>query len=369
MKKHIIVIMNIVLVMLVLGAVVFAVMKVMGNKEEPVPTEAPTMAPATFDEPTAAPEKLYKIGIVQNGVGNASKACYEGFISELNERGVIANLDIVYIVEEDKEQCKEKIKMLVNDGCDLLYTVGRYATETAAEITKDIPIIFGAVNSPDEIGIVESNEAPGGNVTGVSSFTPCFEQIDLIKLLLPDTKSIAAIYTATDADALSQAIVAEKEAEAIGMTCSKYQIDSEPTLTKTLSKIKDEGIEVIYIPVDLYLSGHMGMITEFSYENNIPVVCGDEVTLNMGAFATSEVNYKSIGSVAAGMAYDVLFNEKSTATLSVIYKHDCNNLVNKQVADKLGIKIPSKAMEQIQLVEPPTEAPKKDPEAGDSGSE
>ena len=141
MKKHIIVIMNIVLVLAVLGAAVFVAAKVINKKEEPVPTEATTMPQATFDEPTAAPEKMFKIAIVQNGVGNASKACYEGFISELNERGVIADLDIVYIVEEDKELCKQKIQSLVKDGCDLIYTVGRYATETAAEATKDIPII------------------------------------------------------------------------------------------------------------------------------------------------------------------------------------------------------------------------------------
>ena len=358
MKKHIIIIMNIILVAVVLGAVAFAVLKIVNNKQEPVPTEAPTIAQATFDEPTAAPQKLYKVGIVQNGLGNASKDCYEGFISELNERGVLQNLDIVYIVEDDKEECKKKIENLVSDKCDLLYTIGRYATEASAEATKDIPIIFGAVNSPDEIGLVESNEAPGGNVTGVSNFTPCFEQIDLIKLLMPGTKSIAVIYTGTDADSISQAIVATKESDIMGMTCDKYPVANEKEIDNALSKIKTE---VIYVPVDLYISGNIDKITEFSYENNIPVICGDEDTLLKGALATSVINYAYIGRVAAGMANDVLFNEKDTATLSVIYKHDCNNLVNKEIADKLGVKIPSTAMKDIQFVEPPTTVPTEKP--------
>ena len=56
------------------------------------------------------------------------------------------------------------------------------------------------------------------------------------------------------------------------------------------------------------------------------------------------------------MANDILFNGKSPATLSVNYKHDCTNMVNRPVMKKLGISIPATALPDIEMWEPPTEA-------------
>ena len=361
MKKSIIITISVILIVALLGVGGYFGYKHFfagnGSNDPTEPTVDATVAPATPDQPATEPVKLYKIGIVQNGLGNASKACYEGFITELNERGVLSSVEIVYIVEDDKEKCAQKIQQLVDGDVDLLYTIGRYATVTSAEKTKDIPIVFGAVNSPDEIGLVESNEAPGGNVTGVSSFTPCFEQIDLIQLLLPDAKNLAIIYSATDADAVSQGIIAASEGETIGLTCTQYPIENEKKLKTTLETIKESKTDVIYVPVDKFLNKHFDVIQKFSEENKIPIICGDEATLSSGAFATSEVNYSSIGRKAAGMSIDILFSGKSPATLSVVYKHDCINIVNKEVADKLGKKIPATAQNQVKYLEKPTETP------------
>ncbi len=357
MKKHLVIIMNIVLIIAVVGAIVFTVMNAMNQKrEEPTATPVSATVAATESASAATAAKQYKIGIIQHGLGNASKDCYQGFISELNESGRLSETEIVYIVEDDEELCREKIKTLIDGGCDLLYTIGRFASEAAAEATKKVPIVFGAVNSPDEVGLVESNEVPGGNVTGVSSYTPCFEQIDLIQILLPKAKSLAVIYSSTDADSVMQGIIASKESENIGLSCTQYPVDNEDDLKAALSKIKDAKSEVLYIPVDKFLSAHISTINEFSYENKIPVFCGDEATLELGAFATSEINYTSIGRKAAGMAADILFGGASPATLSVNYKHDCNNIVNKEVMDKLGIKLPATALGAVELREKPTEA-------------
>ncbi len=355
MKRYLIIVMNIVLILAVIGGLVFAIVNAgNGNNDEKalLPTAPnPTTVETQAVKETYPPDKKFKIGIIQHSLGRASKDCYEGFITVLNESGLLERTEIVYIVEDNDELCREKIQKLVDSGCDLLYTIGRFSSEAAANITQEVPIVFGAVNSPAEIGLVESNEAPGGNVTGVSSFTPCFEQIDLIPLLLPQAKSIAAIYSNTDANSVSQGIVASKEAEQIGISCEKYPVDTEADLKAALKKIKEAKIEVIYIPVDKFLSSHIDIFNEFSYENKIPVICGDQATLERGAFATSEINYNSIGRRAAELCDAILFGGNSPATLSVVYKHECNNIVNKEVMEKLGIKLPTAALDKVQAWE------------------
>ena len=347
------------LIIAVIGVVVFSIVLAM-NKQKNTDTAISTNDQAAASAPAIETryDEHYKVGVIQTGLGSASKDCYGGFMMELDENGVLASLDVEYIVEDNEELCRTKIKELIAGGdIDLLYTIGRFASETAAELTKDIPIVFGAVNSPDEVGLVESNEAPGGNVTGVSSYTPCFEQIDLIHTILPKAKTVAALYSATDQDAVLQGIIAAREAKNIGLDCTQYTIEDKAALESALKKIKENKTEVIYIPVDKFLSSNIATILDFANENSIPVICGDEATLAQGALGTSVINYESIGRKAAGMVEAILFEKKAPATLSVMYKHDCTNMVNKAVRDKLKIEIPATALGEIELWEAPTEPP------------
>ena len=357
MKKALIIILSIVLILVIIGAVVYVALGPLSQNDGVDEVSEETAAPTTHkdDANKTIGDKHFKIGIVQTGVGTANKDCYTGFMTELDERKLTDNLEIVHVVDDNKDMCRDKIQGLIDADCDLLYTIGNFASETAAELTSDIPIVFGAVTSPDEVGLVESNEVPGGNVTGVSSYTPCFEQIDLIKTLIPDAKSIAVLYGGTDEDAVLQGIIAAREAENINLSCEQYPIEDKASLDATLKKIKTAKTDVIYIPIDKFLSSNMAAIISFSYENKIPVICGDEAGLVQGALATSVINYESIGRKAAGMAYDILFEGKDVSTISVMYKHDCTNIVNKTARDKLELEIPATALGEIDLIEPPTE--------------
>ncbi len=359
MKKNLVIALSVILIIAVIGVVVFSIVLAM-NKQKNIDTAISTNDQVAASAPAIETryDEHYKVGVIQTGLGSASKDCYGGFMMELDENGVLASLDVEYIVEDNEELCRTKIKELIAGGdIDLLYTIGRFASETAAELTKDIPIVFGAVNSPDEVGLVESNEAPGGNVTGVSSYTPCFEQIDLIHTILPKAKTVAALYSATDQDAVLQGIIAAREAKNIGLDCTQYTIEDKAALESALKKIKENKTEVIYIPVDKFLSSNIATILDFANENSIPVICGDEATLAQGALGTSVINYESIGRKAAGMVEAILFEKKAPATLSVMYKHDCTNMVNKAVRDKLKIEIPATALGEIELWEAPTEPP------------
>lgn len=357
-KRFPVVILSILLVLVIVGVAFVAVRSVIKKKNNGELHDAtPDSVVSGAQEAETIYSDHYKIGIVQTGLGSASKDCYSGFMLELDERNLLGNLDVTYVVEDNEELCRTKIKELLDGGCDLLYTIGRYASQTSAELTKDKPVVFAAVNSPDVVGLVESNEVPGGNVTGVSSYTPCFEQIDLIKTLMPNAKSVAVLYSGTDSEAVEQGIVAAREAENIGLTCTQFTIDDKASLESALSKIKDNKIETIYVPVDKFLSANIATVIDFSSENKIPVFCGDEMTLSQGALATSVINYESIGRVAAGMVHDILFDHTDISKLSVVYKHDCTNMVNADVKAKLGLEIPATALGEVEMWTPPTEPP------------
>lgn len=61
-------------------------------------------------------------------------------------------------------------------------------------MTDSIPILVSAVTDPAASGLVESNEVPGGNVSGTSDLTPVKEQIDLMQQIIPDVKKVGLLY-------------------------------------------------------------------------------------------------------------------------------------------------------------------------------
>lgn len=355
MKKHIVLIMNIILVVVIVGAGAYTLVRMLST--QPAPTE-PAAAPSVSVETKAQTEaqtlpagERYKVGIIQHAAKGDSDNCYAGFISQLNERGLLSNIDIIYVVEEDNDKCRQEIQRLVDEGCDLLYTIGPFASKAAAEITDEIPIVFASVSDPEEAGLVESNEEPGGNITGVSSYTPCFEQIDLIPILLPQAKRVSTIYCSTDEDAVRQAIIAVWESEDYHYTADKYPVNSKADLKEATAKIREEGTDVLYLPIDNFLIEHLDSIVNFANKNGIPIICGNEKMMKSGCLATCEINYTSIGRRCADLSYDILFGKKDPASLPVIYKYDCYNLVNKQSMDTLGIKLSDVAMQNVEIVD------------------
>ena len=354
MKKHIVLIMNTVLIALIFVALVFTVMNIINrNKSDASDATEPNVSAteAPTELPSAAPGERYKVGVVRHGLDKDSDSCYAGFISQLNTRGLLDHVDIVYIIENNDQKCIEKIGELVEEGCDLIYAIGPFAAKYSAAATQEIPIVFAAVVDPEEMGLVDSNEAPGGNVTGVAGYTPCFEQIDLIPVLLPKADSVAAIYNATDEDAVRQAIIACREAEDFRYTTDRYPISSKDDLMKSLAEIKEKGTDVIYLPIDKMVQGNINTIVAFSQENGIPVICGNRSMLKSGCLATCEINYTSIGRRCADLSLDVLLAKKDPASISVIYKYDCYNIVNKQTLEMLNIQLTAVAKANVEIVD------------------
>ena len=59
----------------------------------------------------------------------------------------------------------------------------------AAAEDKNIPVVFNAITDPGEAGLTT------GNIPGVSDKLPVDPQLELIRKLQPDAKTIGIIYT------------------------------------------------------------------------------------------------------------------------------------------------------------------------------
>lgn len=303
----------------------------------------------TTTTPTYEKLPKYKIGIIKYSDTTIYNEACSGFINELEATGLENKKNIVITTENadsSKENCLSIAKTFVNNNFDLIYAIGEQSAVAAYQTTKEIPIVFSAVTDPEEAGLVESNEKPNTNVTGVSNYTPCFEQMDLISELFPNAKTVGALYGEADVNSLLQVNLAKKEAEKIGLTFRDFAFKNEDEINDTAEKMAN-SVDVFYLPTDSAVKGALSEIIEIANENKIPIIAGDEDMVQNGCLATYGIDYSSLGKNSAATAVSILYNKVDIKSVPVLYISECTLFVNSEAAELLSIQFSQSVLQKM----------------------
>ena len=163
----------------------------------------------------AADGTHYTVGIC-NYVDDASlNQIVENLRAQLEKlgegRGV--QFDILYDnCNADTNLMSQIISNFQADGADLLVAVATPVAMSMQAATEgtDTPVVFAAVSDPVSVGLVDSLEAPGSNVTGTSDYLDTASVMNLIFAQNPDAKKIGLLYDVGQ-DSATSAIEAAKQ--------------------------------------------------------------------------------------------------------------------------------------------------------------
>lgn len=306
--------------------------------DEAVTEEAATEEAVT--EETAAvdtAEKEYKIGVIQLVEHAALDAANQGFIDGLNEAGIKYTVD-QQNAQGDQTACDTIASKLVNDGNDLILAIATPAAQAVAGKTTDIPILVTAVTDPETSGLVASNEAPGGNVSGTSDLTPVKEQIALLTEILPEAKTVGILYCSAEDNSIFQADIAKAEIEAAGLAWEEFTVSSSNEIQSVVESAVSK-VDVIYAPTDNMIAAGMTTVAMVANENKIPVICGEAGMVEAGGLATYGIDYYNLGKMTAQQAVKILKGEATTAETPIGYltAEQCEFAGNDETAATLGI--------------------------------
>ena len=103
--------------------------------------------------------------------------------------------------EFDPKQMAAQAAELVQRGASVIVTISQSEALAAKAATRSIPIVFQANADPVEIGLVESLNRPGRNLTGVSGLGTSLiaKRLEVLHELVPAANSIAYLSNPTDA--------------------------------------------------------------------------------------------------------------------------------------------------------------------------
>ena len=305
-------------------------------------TQAETEAAAAQEQgaeaaAAAADGTTYKIGVIQLVEHAALDASNKGFVDALDAAGISYEID-QQNAQGDQSACQTIAEKLVNDGNDLILAIATPAAQAVAGATSEIPILVTAVTDPAESGLVESNEVPGGNVSGTSDLTPVKEQIDLLLQLLPEAKKVGILYCSAESNSVLQANMAEEACKNVGLESEVFTVSSSNEIQQVVESMVGK-VDAIYCPTDNTIAAGMATVSMVATDNGIPTICGEEGMVEAGGLATYGIDYYQLGYMAGEQAVDILVNGADISKMPIGYlsADKCALSTNQETADALGI--------------------------------
>ena len=216
-------------------------------------------------------------------------------------------------------------------------------------------MLFNAVTDPVAAGLVESDDKPGANVTGVSDLNPIDEQVALMQMLMGGADatdfSVGILFTNSEPNSRVQANAVEAACKAKNIAVKQYGITKVDDISGMMNTIKNEGVDIIYIPTDNLLAANASTVNVQNIQTgaNLPIVCGESNMNKECGVATISVDYARLGELAAQSAYEILVGGKSPAEVAVVYsaKEDLAYSIEEDIAEGIGFTIPDAVKELV----------------------
>jgi len=293
-------------------------------------------------------DDTYLIGILQLFDHVALDASREGFVGRLAEHGFVEGENTTFILQNaqmDMSIASQMAEYIVGRNPALILSIATGASQAVARATEDIPIVITAVTSPEGAELVDSNQRPGRNVTGVSDLTPVAQQMDLITRLLPEARVIGLLYNSGEVNSRIQADLARAAINAMpGFSYISATAPSMADVADVAASLVGR-VDVIYIPTCNTIAGAYATVVLVADEAGIPVIAGEAGGVRAGALATEGIDYYLLGRQTADMAAQILRGEAEPATMPIQWQIEPGVLtINSDSAARLGITIPDEIL-------------------------
>ena len=302
----------------------------------------------TAETPAATSEesgKTYLIGISQYGEHASLDNCREGFLQGLEQAGLKEGVD--FQVDYQNAGFDDNIAIQIGqqfsaEDADLMVAIATPSAVAcfAAAEDKDIPVIFTAITDPVQAKL------DSGNITGTSDKLPVEAQLDLIRQLQPEAKTIGIIYTTSEPNSVSAIEEYKAKAPDYGFEIDVVGVTSQAEVTQAADTLISHGVDCFSNLTDNNVVGVLAAVLEKTDEAGIPVYGSEVEQVKLGCVASAGIDYVQLGIQTGAMAAKVLTGQAK-----------CQDLPYETIAE-YGIYINSAALEAMNITVPDAVAQK-----------
>ena len=280
-----------------------------------------------------------KIAIVQPMDHTSLNQIRDKIISTLEELGYTSENTIIIQknASNDASLLPSIYDSLIADDVDIIIPIGTGTAQVAASKTTTIPIVFAAASDPVNAGLVEAFDKTDKNVTGVSDYIAVEDIFALAKELTPNAKTFGLVYNASEVNSTVKIERAKAYCDANGLKYKEATVTSTADIQQAVASIAPD-VDAFFTPDDNTVASGMNVYAGFQKEYKTPIYVGADSMVKDGGFATYGIDYDILAEQVAKMTDRILKGGKISDN-HVEQVANPAKLINKTVADELGIKI------------------------------
>jgi putative tryptophan/tyrosine transport system substrate-binding protein len=303
---------------------------------------AASCAPLAAQEKPAS--KMYRIGMLETVPIGANNRNLVEFHKGLQELGHVEGQTYIILyrsAEGRTERFAQLAADLVKQKVDVFLTRGTPATLAAVEAGGNVPVVASAIADPLETKVAASLQAPGGNVTGLTSNVNELgaKRMELLKALASGMTRIGALVNADNPASLATWKVIEAAAPGMRLKAQMIDVRKPEDLASAFEAAVKSGIDGLVVGLETLTAANQNLIIEYTARHHLPAIYAARQFVEAGGLVSYGVSYPNLYYRAAGYVDKILKGAKP-GDLAMERPTKFELVINRKTARALDIAIP-----------------------------
>ena len=285
----------------------------------------------------------YQMGLLYFAPEEGADSVMSGLFDGLRREGIEEGRNLT-VVRQHAQGEIANIPLLVQDldsrGLDVIVTLSTPCLTAACSAARNTPVVFTYVYDPIAAGAGTSATDHLPHVTGVGSFPPVGDTVELIQRLVPGVRAVGTVYNSSEANSRKVVSVARDLFTASGIQLEEVTVTGTGELYQAAQVLAHRGIQAMWVTGDnTALQGFDGIV-KVAREAKLPLIINDPEFVARGALACVGLGWYQAGEAAAPVVARVLRGEspQSIPFQEVAVK---KLVLNHEAAKELGITFPA----------------------------
>jgi putative ABC transport system substrate-binding protein len=268
-----------------------------------------------------------------------------GFRQGLNETGYVEarNVAIEYRYAQGRQERLADLAVdLVRHQVSVIAAVaGTPAAFAAKAASPTIPIVFNLGIDPVHYGLVASLSRPGGNLTGVTTFTAELgaKLLQLLNELVPTAAAIAALVNPTNPYTVAETKSLQDGARSLGLELHILPATTASEIDAAFAALVELRAGALVVGADPFLTARKDQIVALAARHTVPAIYNYREEASAGGLMSYGVDLRE-ESRQIGVLTGKILNGAKPADLPVQRAVKLELVINLKTAKALGLTIP-----------------------------
>jgi putative ABC transport system substrate-binding protein len=211
----------------------------------------------------------------------------------------------------------------------------------AKKATTTIPIVFSAADDPVGLGLVQSLNRPGGNVTGMSLFnaTLSAKRLELMHELVPASATIAYLANPAGPATRIEVTSVQEAAKASSIDVKIFNATNEQEIEKAFADLSAQHIGAVIVAGEPFFDSRRAFIVELAARFAVPASYGWRENVAIGGLVSYGTSIAE-SYHGAGIYCGRILKGERPADLPVMKPTKFELTINLKTAKMLGLNVP-----------------------------